>query len=91
MDWKKFFLDKRKFVLTIVIAFFAILSLLKISYIGMPTYELPWDIIPIILNLYLILDFILIDLGYLVYIIPIIYWYLLSCLIVWYYDIVKKK
>jgi hypothetical protein len=79
--------DWRKIGLFIIFAFLSPLSFIYGTCLGARCFIFPWTTLHIILNFFMALWF----LGALVIVIMGLYWYLLSCLIVWIYDKVKKK
>jgi len=103
MNWKEFFIDKRKIILTII------LLLIPISAFFIPdfqnTYLHPLTSSGIILgtllfygpayliNSILLQKFLVIPLsfGAILWALTVIYWYILSCLVIWIHDVVKKK
>jgi predicted neutral ceramidase superfamily lipid hydrolase len=100
MDWKQFLKpDWRKIVLTIVIFFIPMGLGFLIVLEGFAKEAgqefLPFYILRIIIILLLILSPFSIILGFLPYVLKellnLIFWYLLSCLIVWVYDKYKKQ
>lgn len=95
MDWKEFLLlDKRKMVLFII--FFICLGLSAYLWIGGPGYS-PSFFEKIFMSVFLAPAILIGQLGsgisvfLIILIFPIIYWYFISCFIVWVYDKLKKK
>ena len=88
----------KKVLLTIIFAIFSFWFLYNYTGIGGPRYEpnLLFTIVALIaafLNLPLLIPNYnpLYETAIFYFILDLIYWYLLSCLIIWIYDKVKKK
>lgn len=89
MNWKEFLKPGRKKI--VIVFIFAFFNLFFLFY---SFFEYSSTIIFNFLNipaLILKLPLYFIEFGMLAWFLDIIYWYLLSCLIIWVYDMVKKK
>lgn len=81
--------DWRKFIVFIIILIISLMSVFFSGcFSGRPCFIFPWTIFTFILDFFMEFGF----LGFWPVAIPsIIYWYLLSCFIIWIYDKIKVK
>lgn len=94
LNWKKFFKPNRKKIITFII--FMILGTVSIGFNtcfdgSLTCSTFPWYILHVILNFFFIIPISnLISIFIILFLIEPIYWYLLSCLLVWILDKFRK-
>lgn len=95
MNFKQFLKpDWRKIVIFFILMILSIFSFFHMTLVSLPFAVVPslWDVLASVLapSLVVIYGFYF-PYSVLIILITIIYWYLLSCFIVWIYNRIKKK